>query len=203
MCSMRRNPHNPFAAPGYLEVVRRFVNTLDIEGGADQLFDRESAQRWLTDWGLLDQGDEVTASDTGTARELREALRALMSADTAIDPGALGVVLTDHGAGDPGARDAEGVLSGVLRRGARPVVVGRTIRFEADGSGIARAMGLIGSIVATAMIEGSWARMKVCSNDACRWAFFDASRNRTSRWCRMETCGNRAKARRYRERHAS
>jgi predicted RNA-binding Zn ribbon-like protein len=34
----------------------------------------------------------------------------------------------------------------------------------------------------------------------CGWLFLDASRNRSRRWCTMEVCGNRAKARRHYER---
>ncbi|MCL4825828.1 MAG: CGNR zinc finger domain-containing protein [Caldilinea sp.] len=35
----------------------------------------------------------------------------------------------------------------------------------------------------------------------CGWLFFDASRNRSRRWCSMEDCGNRAKARLHYKRH--
>jgi predicted RNA-binding Zn ribbon-like protein len=39
------------------------------------------------------------------------------------------------------------------------------------------------------------ARVHHCSNDQCQWLFLDTSRNRSRRWCQMETCGNNAKAR--------
>lgn len=45
-------------------------------------------------------------------------------------------------------------------------------------------------------------RLKLCDAHDCGWLFVDASRNRSRRWCDMADCGNRAKARRYRERHA-
>jgi predicted RNA-binding Zn ribbon-like protein len=51
--------------------------------------------------------------------------------------------------------------------------------------------------------EGKWGRLKVCSNDACQWAFYDRSRNRSGKWCTMEVCGNRMKARTFRQRQAS
>jgi predicted RNA-binding Zn ribbon-like protein len=51
------------------------------------------------------------------------------------------------------------------------------------------------------MAAGNWNRLKVCSNDACQRAFYDASRNRSGRWCSMATCGNRMKGRAYRQRH--
>jgi predicted RNA-binding Zn ribbon-like protein len=40
-------------------------------------------------------------------------------------------------------------------------------------------------------------RVKECGQDDCRWLFFDESKNRSRRWCTMEDCGNRAKARRH------
>lgn len=45
-------------------------------------------------------------------------------------------------------------------------------------------------------------RVGQCADDrGCGWLFLDMSRNRSRRWCDMEDCGNRAKAKRYYERH--
>ncbi|WP_432939271.1 CGNR zinc finger domain-containing protein [Kribbella sp. CA-253562] len=38
--------------------------------------------------------------------------------------------------------------------------------------------------------------------DRCGWFFLDHSRGRRRRWCSMKTCGNQAKAARYRAAHA-
>lgn len=38
-------------------------------------------------------------------------------------------------------------------------------------------------------------RIKQCSN--CGWVFVDNSKNKSRRWCSMEICGNRIKARRH------
>src|SRR5919107_902843 len=48
--------------------------------------------------------------------------------------------------------------------------------------------------------EGKWERLKACRNEGCRWAFYDASKNRSGRWCNMDICGARHKMRTYRER---
>jgi len=54
---------------------------------------------------------------------------------------------------------------------------------------------------ATALLTSSdLARVRECADDACGWLFLDHSRNGSRRWCDMADCGNRAKARRYRER---
>ncbi len=44
-------------------------------------------------------------------------------------------------------------------------------------------------------------RLKLCDAHDCGWLFIDGSRNRSRRWCEMAECGNRAKVRRFRERH--
>jgi predicted RNA-binding Zn ribbon-like protein len=43
-------------------------------------------------------------------------------------------------------------------------------------------------------------RVGKCADGRCGWLFLDTSRNRSRRWCSMEDCGNRAKARRHYER---
>ena len=46
-------------------------------------------------------------------------------------------------------------------------------------------------------------RVKQCDDDrGCGWLFLDTSRNRSRRWCSMQSCGNRAKVRRYRRQQA-
>lgn len=41
-------------------------------------------------------------------------------------------------------------------------------------------------------------RVRQCEDDrGCGFLFIDTSRNRSRRWCSMESCGNRAKARRH------
>ncbi len=43
-------------------------------------------------------------------------------------------------------------------------------------------------------------RVHECAGHDCGWLFLDMSKNGSRRWCSMETCGNRAKARRHRAR---
>jgi predicted RNA-binding Zn ribbon-like protein len=44
-------------------------------------------------------------------------------------------------------------------------------------------------------------RIRQCEAPDCSWLFLDLSRGGRRRWCDMSSCGNRAKARRYYERH--
>jgi predicted RNA-binding Zn ribbon-like protein len=44
-------------------------------------------------------------------------------------------------------------------------------------------------------------RVKQCADEhGCGYLFLDTSRNRSRRWCSMDSCGNRAKARRHYQR---
>jgi predicted RNA-binding Zn ribbon-like protein len=39
--------------------------------------------------------------------------------------------------------------------------------------------------------------VRECSKTSCRWLFLDRSRNQSRRWCNMQLCGNRSKAKRF------
>ena len=46
-------------------------------------------------------------------------------------------------------------------------------------------------------------RVRQCQASDCYWLFLDTSRNHSRRWCSMEACGNREKARRHYHRQRS
>ena len=51
------------------------------------------------------------------------------------------------------------------------------------------------------LTSGDLARLGQCSGAECGWLFLDTSRNHRRQWCDMRDCGNRAKVRRFREKH--
>ena len=63
------------------------------------------------------------------------------------------------------------------------------------------AADLLAAPAARGASEPAGGRIKACADAACGALFYDDSRNRSRRWCVMEDCGNRAKARRHYERH--
>ena len=174
-------------APVPLELVRAFVNTLDVEDGLDALEDGDQAHAWLAAHGLDGDEDAVDEEDRHRLIAVREALRALLDANnTGTQPPA----------------DALAVLN---EQSAEAAVA---LRFDAEGAalvtscgGVDSAIARLLSIVHDSMNDGTWRRLKACPADDCRWAFYDHSRNRSGTWCEMGKCGNRAKARRYREGH--
>jgi predicted RNA-binding Zn ribbon-like protein len=44
------------------------------------------------------------------------------------------------------------------------------------------------------------ARLKICGNPLCQWAFFDRTKSNNRRWCKDRRCGNRDRVRRSRAR---
>lgn len=174
-------------APKSLERVRAFVNTLDVEEGTDELGDPRAAGAWLLERGLLRTGG-AGVDATGHARvlALREALRALLLANNAREPGPPDAWRTVNSAADRASFE--------LCFGDD----GPTLR--AAGAGVDAALATLLIEVEEAMQEGTWQRLKVCPADDCLWAFYDRSRNRSATWCEMGECGNRNKARAWRER---
>jgi predicted RNA-binding Zn ribbon-like protein len=43
--------------------------------------------------------------------------------------------------------------------------------------------------------------VRECGGSGCGWLFLDSTRNHSRRWCSMDGCGNRAKARRFYNRY--
>jgi len=174
-------------APGELEQVRAFINTWDADEDAEHLPGPAELRDWLVEQRLLAPSDPLTAADHRHALEVREALRAVLLANSGLDL-------------DPGAGP---VLDGAAvraRLGVRFAADGQ-VRTAPEADGVAGAMGRLLAIVAAAQDEGTWPRLKACLADDCQWAFYDLSRNRSAVWCDMKVCGNRQKVRSYRERH--
>lgn len=100
------------------------------------------------------------------------------------------------------AREALRAAVGDPEAHAAPLVVPVQIELAA-GAPTLSAPGAVGAVFAAATrlaVLGEWYRLKICPADDCRWAFFDQSRNRSRTWCSMRVCGNREKARAWRER---
>jgi len=175
-------------APGTLETVRAFVNTLAIDDAVELLSTPAALVAWFAEHDLLAGADgaRATAADLRRATQLREALRAHL--------------LSHHGQELPAG--AAATLDAASRRARL------TVRFtghdetglEPEAGGVDGALGRLLAIIARAIEDGTWQRLKVCPADTCQWAFYDASRNRSAVWCDMRVCGNRAKVRGFRER---
>jgi len=188
----------PKPAPMPLLLVQAFVDTLDTDLGTDVLAHADEARAWLAGAGLRDPGplglerpDPEFADDLRLAREVRESIRALIGRNTGEEP------LT----GDD-LEPLEKVL-GEARPGLEVTADGE-VRLGPVPPATRLADGLLGLllIIRDAQADGSWARLKLCGNPDCRWAFYDRSHSRRGAWCDMASCGNRLKNRNLRARRA-
>lgn len=175
-------------APGELEQVRQFVNTVDLDRGIERLSDPSSLAAWLASRGLESEDLRPTMADLRHAVALREALRQ---------------VLLAHNAAAKVSLDAAAALAVAAARSRVRLHFDDHARgrLEPEATGVDGALGRLLAIVHGAVAEGRWERLKACREHSCEWAFYDQTRNHSRAWCDMQVCGNRAKARAYRQRH--
>ncbi len=75
------------------------------------------------------------------------------------------------------------------------------LEWSAPDGALDRMLWPVARAAAELLSSESVDRVRECASETCTWLFLDDSRNRRRRWCDMASCGNRAKARRYYERH--
>jgi predicted RNA-binding Zn ribbon-like protein len=172
-------------APLPLRFLQAFLNSHDIEGARDAFATVSEMQAWLVERELIVPPATLDESARVRAVMVREAVRALL------------IARDGHGADVEATRTVEQLSRAIgvaLRLGPD-----RWDFVAADDGSDAIVATILGD-VARAMADGSWGRLKACHRDACQWVYWDASRNRSARWCTMSICGNRAKGAAFRTR---
>jgi predicted RNA-binding Zn ribbon-like protein len=164
-------------------LLRDFVNTAEPQTGGEELASPDALATWAASHGLLPAGARLRAGDLADGIAVREGLRAVLQAHAGHDAPSAPLDALDDVLGRVALR-AGFDASGDLRLGA-----------AADDALAALVAGLLDA-ARRAAEDGSWARLKVCAKDSCRWAFYDTSRNRSARWCSMAGCGNQVKMQR-------
>jgi predicted RNA-binding Zn ribbon-like protein len=184
-----------------------FVNTMDRmthRPWVDRVRGYSDLLDWSTAAGTLPGGSQGLAraararggeAETvlARARELREALFRIFSAQVA---------------GEPPAGQDLALLNVELARALSHC------RIEARGAGFAwswdaedaeldRILWPIARSAAELLTSSERELVKRCASDTCLWLFLDRTKNHARRWCDMKVCGNRAKVRRHRHRAAT
>jgi predicted RNA-binding Zn ribbon-like protein len=172
--------------PSDAELIRDFVNTRDILDGGEVLASPAALSDWCVARGLVDGEFSASSGDLRKATELREALRQLLLANTGVE--------VDTAA-------AFQVVDRVAKRARIELCFEECAgKLVPAATGITAALGAVVIAVHRSMADDSWARLKACRARDCEWAFIDTAKNHSRAWCSMRVCGNREKARSFRER---
>ena len=182
-----------------------FVNTVDWRRRAER-------REWLVDCpALLAWARHAGLIGVAEARRLTR----LAKADPVAAEAARVVILVFREAlcrvfesasagGKPKIADLETINETLLRAPPRRVLVPTAggLGWEAQGGekGLDSLLPPLAWSAADLLASDRLARVHECEDEACGWFFLDTSRTRSRRWCSMESCGNRAKARRHYQR---
>lgn len=168
--------------PAPARLVRDFVNTVEWQVDEDEWSSRDQLASWVTtNMGI--GAVAFTDDDLRLARQMREGLRE---------------VFLVHAGHEPLRAAIDDLNIAAARMPLRLDFDSRgTVRLSSPSiDPAAHALVRILEAVDAAREDGSWYRLKACSRDSCRWAYWDGSRNRSGRWCSMAGCGNFVKMRR-------
>ena len=162
-----------------------FANSVDTDEGTDDLIAPRDLADWLLEHDLLSVPAEATSEDLDLALALRAGLKE---------------AFTDNHQRAASDDRRDGALQ--VTAAELPLTLGGTTthpRLRPVHQGVRGGLSLLVIAVQSAVADGTWKRLKICADDECGWAFFDASKNQSRNWCEWG-CGNRAKTRSYRAR---
>jgi predicted RNA-binding Zn ribbon-like protein len=166
------------------------MNSYHIGGSADRIDDRLNDDVWRRSFSARWELTELSDAEVSKLRRVRDWLREI-SAE-----------LTDNGT----VSDANLEL---LNYRANSVQGGRLLSRDSGGELSLvftphRTMAASQLVITRfqELVSGMGeARLRLCANPMCKWAFYDSTKNRSRKWCDSQECGNVMKARAFRARH--
>ncbi len=185
-----------------------FANTVDPRHGKrphELLASSADLVRWAAHAGAIDAHDMDRLFDY--ARRQPRAAAAVLDAAHRLRDELYRVFSSVAAALPPAPPDLEALNRGhaTAMVHARVVVTSDGYRWEWDDKPpeLGRVLWPVVRDAADLLTRGRLERIRECPGaDGCGWLFYDTSRNGRRRWCSMEGCGNRSKARRHYRRHA-
>jgi len=179
-----------------------FANTLGGRYGATQI-DRLASYGDLVAWSLhaailtaaeaerLLRGADARPAEAAAvleeARALREAIYDVFSAITLgreVPTGALDA-LNSH------------LSTALAKSRVVPSENGFTLGWAEDDASLDPMLWPLARSAADLLTAGDLDRVSECAAEDCAWLFIDTICNHSRRWCDMQDCGNREKARRF------
>jgi predicted RNA-binding Zn ribbon-like protein len=180
-----------------------FANTAEQHGSAnpqEKLNDYRDLVAWGEGAGVLsarevrqlrklsEQRGEHTAAVLKHALDLREALYHIFAAiggERSVDPADLAIL-------------NEFLPEALSHAEVVPTTEGFAWRWVKGQGALDAMLWPVARSAADLLLSKDLDRVRECADDrGCGYLFVDMSRNRSRRWCSMESCGNRAKAMRH------
>jgi predicted RNA-binding Zn ribbon-like protein len=136
---------------------------------------------------------EARRRPMGAARMLART-RALREAIYRVFSGLAGGSHPDHDDLAHLDRELHDALRNLHLRRARS---GAILTWSGGPGQLARPLWITARSAAELLTSDNVRRLKTCPSSSCGWVFLDTTKNGTRRWCDMQVCGSRAKARSY------
>jgi predicted RNA-binding Zn ribbon-like protein len=179
-----------------------FVNTVDWRGRPvpeEYLVDYPALLEWAGYAGLVDAAEAAQLRRRALDEPVRAA--ALLRSALVLREAAHRLFLA-RALGKPGKRADLALVNDALRRyppRSEIVALGAAYgwRSAARAEPLSRILERLAQSLAELLTAPELARVRLCGGTDCGWLFLDTSPNHRRRWCSMEACGNRAKARRH------
>lgn len=179
-----RAPTDPRHAPDDLEHLRMFLNTANNYYDTDVILEPTGRSDWfarqLPDFDI----EDLDAAGWKRLAVLRDALRSLVAGEA--------------GAGERVSAIAERYPLELRFEGTGDATTS-TVSARRQGAEHTIAVAVLAALHAAAT-DGRLSRLRLCDRPECRWCYYDASKNRSARWCSADPCGDLMKARAYRSR---
>lgn len=160
-----------------------FLNTADWSDDGEVVVEKLAGETDVLLWASAIGARRCRIEPASVLREFRRKLRPAFT-------------------GDSGVREAARIINDVLIAMDQNVLSyskSRRLRIH-ENLALTQLIALSAAAVLTDFRDAP--RIKVCPGKNCGWLFLDETKNGRRRWCTMETCGNRAKARRSYERRS-
>jgi predicted RNA-binding Zn ribbon-like protein len=170
-------------APESLRLLQTFVNTHQYTTYPDHLATITTAKQWLREQGF--PAPRLDLAQLKRVTVLRETLREVLLAHAG------------HNTNPPLAQ-----LHTQLKDATVQLTIDQddTTKATARGKGVDHFINTLAAELLTASLNNTWTRLKACGNHECNVAFYDHSRNATTRYCTTSICANRVRQRTFRER---
>jgi predicted RNA-binding Zn ribbon-like protein len=183
-----------------------FANTVSGRGFAsrrDRIVDYGDLLAWAHMAGFLDpeRAERLTAR---AAAKPAKAARALARALALRE--AMHGLFAARARGADAPEDALAAFNAILSRAGKRgglAFEGGAFAWRWEENSLEWPLWVLAHEAARVLTGAALGRLKECAGHECGWLFVDRSKNGKRRWCEMEVCGNRAKARRFHARRAA